>query len=129
MIHALMLALAAIQTPVHVISPAPAVTATQVETLFILTYQQGPSWIAGEPMHRQRLADHFRYMLKLTGEGALVGGGPFTGENAGMAIIRAPDLAAARAILAADPAITTGVFTGSARAWEVRVGAMRTPGR
>jgi uncharacterized protein YciI len=52
-----------------------------------------------------------------------VAGGPFVGADGGMALVKAPDAAAARAILAADPAVTEGVMIGEVRTWTPYVGA------
>jgi len=60
-----------------------------------------------------RHADHLERLLR---EGTLVLAGPTLGPvNTGITVIEAEDEAAARAIMAADPAIAEGVATGELR--------------
>ena len=87
------------------------------QTLFLLEYSQGPAWVAGRPMQEQKLGGHVTYMKSLLEDRTIVAAGPFPGENGGMAVIRATDKAQAQAILARDPAVVDGIFTGQVRAW------------
>lgn len=89
----------------------------QATQLYIVIYRPGPTWIAGKPMHQQKLGPHVRYVQGLLAEGRLVAGGPFTDGDGGMAIYRAANLDEAKAMLAADPAITSGVFAADMRPW------------
>jgi uncharacterized protein YciI len=99
---------------------APAASAPQ--QLFVIIYRAGPAWKPGLPATQQPLAHHGAYVRKLASEGTLIAGGPFGDADGGLGLLRAPDAAAARAILAADPAITEGVMTGELRAWTPFVG-------
>ncbi len=100
-------------------APTPAVTATaSVQPVYLLTYRQGPAWIAGQPMARQKLGPHVRYIQGLLKDGTLVAAGRFTDENGGMAVIRAASRAEAQAVLAADPAVMSGIFVGTLTSWE-----------
>ncbi|MCR5878694.1 YciI family protein [Phenylobacterium sp. J367] len=57
-------------------------------------------------------------MTRLFGEGVVVAAGPTTDpEGGGMAIVKAADMAAARALLAADPAIRDGIMKAEVRNW------------
>jgi len=60
---------------------------------------------------------HSDYLQRLYDDGALILAGPSFGAglNDGIAIIEAPDQAAAEAIMNADPAITSGLMTGELR--------------
>ena len=63
---------------------------------------------------------HFERLKRLLAEGTLVMAGPTLGRvNTGLAIIEAPDEAAARAIMAADPAIRSGYAKGELRPFRV----------
>lgn len=115
-----LLALFAAPAGAQTAAPAPA-PAAQIAPLYLLTYRAGPTWVAGEPMHRQKLRAHFLYMQQLLKDGHLVAGGPFTGEDGGMAIVRAASPAEASAILKADPAVVSGVFTATLTRWEPRI--------
>lgn len=103
------------QTPAQV-APAPQ---TQ---LFLFVYSPGPAWRAGVPMAQQDMRPHGGYMRQLLEQGTLVAGGGFTDRDGGMAIVRAADMEAARALLAADPAIASGVFVADCMAWRPRFG-------
>lgn len=92
------------------------------QPLFVIIYRAGPAWKPGLPALQQPLAHHGVYVRKLAKDGTLIAGGPFDGVDGGMALLRAQDAAAARAILAADPAVTEGVMIGEVRAWTPLVG-------
>lgn len=64
---------------------------------------------------------HSEYLQKLYDAGTLLLAGPTFGPglNDEIAVIEAPDAAAAEAIMNADPAITSGVFTGELRPMHV----------
>jgi len=71
-------------------------------------------------MRQQELREHAAYHSRLVQEGRSVAGGGYVGEDGGMAIVRAADLAEAQAMLAADPAIVNGVFVAQLRQWAPR---------
>jgi uncharacterized protein YciI len=63
---------------------------------------------------------HFERLERLLAEGTLVIAGPTLGRvNTGIAVIEAPDEAAARRIMAGDPTITSGYATGELRGFKV----------
>ena len=67
---------------------------------------------------------HAGHLEKLLDEGVLVLAGPTYGRiNTGIAVIEAPDEAAARAIMKSDPAISSGQMTGELR--QMRVSFLR----
>jgi len=68
--------------------------------------------------------EHFERLKRLLAEGTLILAGPTLGRvNTGIVIFEAPDEAAARAIMDADPTITSGYATGELR--EFRVSLIR----
>lgn len=89
----------------------------QAKPLYLLIYDRGPAWIAGKPMHQQKLAEHVAYMRRLIDEGRIVAGGPFGEESGGMAILRADSSVEAEKILQSDPGVLNGTFVGSVRQW------------
>ena len=99
---------------------APAAQASA--PLFVFLYRPGPAWKAGLPMAQQGLGPHGAYISRLADEGCVLAGGALAESNGGLAIIRAPSLEAARAILAADPALTTGIFEADVQSWRPRFG-------
>jgi uncharacterized protein YciI len=92
----------------------------QETSLFVFTYRPGPAWKAGVPMAKQGLGPHGAYIKGLLDSGQLFAGGGFVSSDGGMAIVRAESPDAARAVLAADPAITSGIFVGSVEQWRPR---------
>lgn len=76
---------------------------------FVFLYRPGPGWKAGEPMSRQGLGPHTLYIKSLHGKGRIYAAGSLGAER-GLAIVGAADIEDARAVLAADPAITAGIF-------------------
>jgi uncharacterized protein YciI len=69
--------------------------------------------------------EHSAYLARLLAEGTLILAGPTWGQpqNDGIAIFEAPDEEAARAVMEADPAITSGLMTGELR--QMRVSYLR----
>jgi uncharacterized protein YciI len=63
---------------------------------------------------------HFVRLKRLLAEGTLILAGPTLGQiNTGIAIIEAPDEAAARQIMEQDPAISSGLASGELRGFRV----------
>ena len=101
-------------------SATPASTVQGGSNLFVVIYRPGPAWQAGRPMSEQGLLPHGRYYRGLLDDGRLFAGGGFTGSDGGMAILRVADMGAARAIVAADPAVTSGIFVAELEQWRPR---------
>ena len=94
-------------------APAPS-------NLFVVIYRPGPAWQAGRPMSEQGLLPHGRYYRGLLDDGRLFAGGGFASSDGGIAILRVADMEAARAIVAADPAVTSGIFVAELEQWRPR---------
>ena len=95
------------------VTAAPATEAVAAP-LFALALAPGRAWKPGRPFSEQGLRPHFDYWLALFRDGRIAAAGP-VGTDSGLVLLRAPDQAAADAILAADPAIAAGIFTGTVR--------------
>jgi uncharacterized protein YciI len=115
----LALILAGLSMPLAAMQPTTPPAATQRQ-LFLFMFSPGPNWRPGVAMRQQDLRDHAAYHSRLVQEGRSVAGGGYVGEDGGMAIVRAADLAEAQAMLAADPAIVNGVFVAQLRQWVPR---------
>lgn len=101
-----------------------ATASTPLETAlhpYAITYRPGPAWRAGQPMASQGLGPHAAYIQTLEAGGRIYAAGR-VGEERGLAIIRAADLTEAQAILAADPAVTAGIFIGEVELFAPRFG-------
>lgn len=94
--------------------------AQTAEHLFLFQYSPGPAWRAGVPMRGQALAPHGAYMQTLQAQGRLFAAGGYENAEGGMAIISAADFEEASALLAADPAIVSGIFVAELRQWRPR---------
>lgn len=102
-------------------SAQPQVAAPQAaQQLFVFQYARGPVWREGVPMREQGLGPHAAYIQQLQTEGRLFAGGGYASDDGGMAIVTAANIEEARALLAADPAITSGIFVAEVRHWRVR---------
>ncbi len=86
---------------------------------FVALYAHGPKWVKDKGIGQQPgIEKHGRYMAKLFTAGSLSHGGPFSDSSGGMTILLAKDLAAAKELVAQDPAIKSGPFKAtSVRAW------------
>jgi uncharacterized protein YciI len=112
--------LAAWTLPTPAQPPAAEPRAASVVELFVVIYRPGPAWQAGQPMSEQGLLPHGRYYRSLLDAGRLQAGGGFVDSDGGLAILRAADLAEARAIVEADPAVTSGIFVAELEHWRPR---------
>ena len=90
------------------------------QQLFLFQYAPGPAWRAGAPLREQGLGPHGAYMQQLQDQGRLFAGGGYASNDGGMAIVTAADMEEARAMLAADPAIISGIFVAELRHWRPR---------
>ncbi len=64
--------------------------------------------------------EHVQLLTKRLAEGSLILAGPTLGPiNTGVCVFEAPDEAAARAVMEADPAIADGFATGELRPFRV----------
>lgn len=84
--------------------------------LFAIIYRPGPNWVDAKPLAEQDLRAHLSYIETLHAGGAVVSAGPFLDKKSGgVAIIRAKEEVAARAVMNADPAVTMGIFEAQLR--------------
>ncbi|MBZ5733200.1 YciI family protein [Nocardioides sp. TRM66260-LWL] len=61
-------------------------------------------------------AEHATHLARLLADGVLLLAGPTLGEvNTGIAVLRAPDEATARALMLADPVVRDGLVRGELR--------------
>lgn len=86
---------------------------------FAVVYRPGPAWRSGVPMEEQGLRDHFFYLRDLDRNGRIILAGPL-GPDGGLLLVRARDQAEADGLVAADPAIVSGLFVGAARPFTPR---------
>ncbi|MEX0645906.1 MAG: YciI family protein, partial [Parvularculaceae bacterium] len=95
-------------------------TSDQGPPLYVFIYRAGPAWKPDLPMSEQGLRPHGLYIKNLFEKDLVFAGGGFVDAGGGMAIVRAASLEEAQGLLAADPAITSGIFTAEIFAWAPR---------
>lgn len=88
-----------------------------VETVYLVVYRPGENWLAGQPLEKQPLREHGRYMLSLHREGILRHAGRFEDGSGGAAVFAAADEASATAVVEKDPAVISKVFAYDLRRW------------
>ena len=78
---------------------------------FVAVYGHGPNWVNGKGSGGQPgIRDHADYMILLHMANKLKHGGPFMDGSGGMTVFLARDVDAAKAVVANDPAIKSGVM-------------------
>ena len=92
--------------------------------LFIISYTAGPNWREGAPMSQQPgMRAHGEYITGLFAEGLIFAAGPYMQDDGvnmgegGLIIVRAENREAVDAIVAADPAVTGGLFVPQVSRW------------
>lgn len=89
------------------------------EMLYAIVYNAGPTWQHDKPLEEQKIREHAVYMKKLFDSGIIHVAGPF-GPNGGIVLFYAASQTEAEAIMADDPAVKTGLFTGTVNRYSAR---------
>jgi uncharacterized protein YciI len=93
--------------------PEPAPPPTR---LFAIVFRTGPAWDKARPPAQQSfMKEHSQNLAALRKAEKIALGGRF-GEL-GLVVVRAADLAEARAMLDGDPAVAAGVFQADVQPW------------
>ena len=90
------------------------------KTTFLVIYRPGPAWLAGKPVSEQPLKEHGKYMLGLYIKGSMKLAGPLTDNAGGAVVLDVADEAQAKAIVAEDPAVKSGIFVYEMHPWELK---------
>jgi uncharacterized protein YciI len=113
------LGMAGIAAPCFAQPTTTSSAAASSSSLYAIVFRAGPKWRPGIPMAQQGLREHFLYVRDLHARGIVLLGGP-RGTEGGLMILRASSQAEAERILAADPAVTAGLFVGEATSFTPR---------
>jgi uncharacterized protein YciI len=92
---------------------------TSEKMTYLVIYRPGPGWLPGKPLAEQPLRDHGKYMLSLYVKGLMKLAGPLTDDAGGAVVLDVADEAEARAIVAADPAVKSGLFVHEMHPWKL----------
>jgi Uncharacterized protein conserved in bacteria len=102
----------------------PEVTDAQqlvvVNRSFLVIYRPGPAWLPGKPVTQQPLKEHGKYMLSLYISGSMKLAGPLTDNAGGAVLLDVANEFKAKAIVAEDPAVKSGIFVYELHPWELK---------
>lgn len=116
----LLLSLAPMYSPAQ----SPTGTAKPQETVtkatYLVLYRPGPKWLAGKSVMEQPLKDHGKYMLSLYVKGSMKLAGPLTDDAGGAVLLEVSNEAEAKATVANDPAVKSGVFVCEMHPWKLQ---------
>jgi uncharacterized protein YciI len=121
-----MLALSLVLNLAPVISPAQSVTETAspqktvTKATYLVLYRPGPAWLTGKSVMEQPLKEHGNYMLSLYIKGSMKLAGPLTDDAGGAVLLEVSNEAEAKAIVANDPAVKSGVFVYEMHPWKLQ---------
>jgi uncharacterized protein len=122
-VNRLILLVAFALTSGALIYKAPVVSqqagAQMKKSTYIVVYRPGPAWIPGKPATEQPLKEHGKYILSLYKDGILKFAGPFTDNAGGAAVFEAENEDGAKAVVAADPAVTSKIFLYELHPWKL----------
>ena len=91
-----------------------------VNRTFLVIYRPGPAWLSGKPVTEQPLKEHGKYMLSLYISGSMKLAGPLTDNAGGAVLLDVADESKAKAIVAEDPAVKSGIFIYELHPWELQ---------
>ena len=110
--------------PIFSSTQSPTETANPQETTtkatYLVLYRPGPAWLTGKSVMEQPLKEHGKYMLSLYLKGAMKLAGPLTDDAGGAVLLEVSNEAEAKAIVANDPAVKSGVFVYEMHPWKLQ---------
>ena len=86
---------------------------------YLVVYRPGPAWLIGKSVTDQPLKEHGKYMLSLYIKGSMKLAGPLTDNAGGAVLLEVSDEAKAKAIVANDPAVKSGIFLYEMHPWKL----------
>ena len=89
------------------------------ETYFVI-YRPGPAWLEGKSVFEQPLKEHGKYMLNLYIKGSMKLAGPLTDNAGGAVLLVVGQESEAKAIVAEDPAVKSGIFLYEIHPWKLQ---------
>lgn len=92
----------------------------QTKVTYLVIYRPGPAWLAGKSVLEQPLKEHGKYMLSLYIKGSMKLAGPLTDDAGGAVLLAVADESEAKRIVAADPAVKSGIFVYEMHPWKLQ---------
>ena len=114
------LPLAAIYSPAQSPTQAADPQETVAKAAYLVLYRPGPAWLTGKSVMEQPLKEHGNYMLSLYTKGSMKLAGPLTDNAGGAVLLEVSNEAEAKAIVANDPAVKSGVFVYEMHPWKLQ---------
>src|SRR5207253_7306377 len=87
------------------------------KTTFLVIYRPGPAWLPGKSVWEQPLKEHGKYMLDLYAKGWMKVARPLTDNAGGAVVLEVAGEHQAKATVAADPAVKSGIFVYEMHPW------------
>ncbi len=91
-----------------------------MKATYLVVYRPGPAWLTGKSVMEQPLKEHGKYMLSLYIKGSMKLAGPLTDNAGGAVLLEVSDEAEAKAIVANDPAVKSGIFVYEMHPWKLQ---------
>jgi uncharacterized protein YciI len=114
------LSLAMVCCPAHVPSQSINTQDAAAKTTYLVIYRPGPAWLSGKSVMQQPLKEHGKYMLGLYLKGSMKLAGPLTDDAGGAVLMEVSGEAEAKAIVANDPAVKSGIFVYELHPWKLQ---------
>jgi uncharacterized protein len=92
----------------------------QTKAMYLVIYRPGPAWLVGKSVFEQHLKEHGKYMLSLYIKGSMKLAGPLTDDAGGAVLLAVADESEAKMIVAADPAVKSGIFVYEMHPWKLQ---------
>ena len=92
----------------------------QTKATYLVIYRPGPAWLVGKSVLEQPLKEHGKYMLNLYIKGSMKLAGPLTDDAGGAVLLAVADDSEAKTIVAADPAVKSGIFVYEMHPWKLQ---------
>jgi uncharacterized protein YciI len=86
---------------------------------YLVVYRPGPAWLTGKSVMDQPLIEHGKYMLSLYIKGSMKLAGPLTDNAGGAVLLEVSGEEEAKAIVANDPAVKSGIFLYEMHPWKL----------
>jgi uncharacterized protein YciI len=116
----LVLSLAPIYSSAQSLTETANPQETAAKATYLVLYRPGPAWLTGKSVMEQPLKEHGKYMLSLYIKGSMKLAGPLTDNAGGAVLLEVSNEAEAKAIVANDPAVKSGVFVYEMHPWKLQ---------
>ena len=87
---------------------------------YLVIYRPGPAWLEGKSVFEQPLKEHGKSMLNLYIKGSMKLAGPLTDNAGGAILLVVGQESEAKAIVAEDPAVKSGIFLYEMHPWKLQ---------